>query len=401
MEQEQPELEEGEIEDEDISVYTPLVRPETYALDIPQKRFPEGTTQYSDSEDEPPSSDSDSDSDTGPHRSKKPKKIKPTPKPLQQRQNRAKKYDIWSTRAQEDVLAETMNNCDVTIKDRSRDVETYDHTIAKMYYKELEHSQNNKRTRDDRNNVNFRPRKRSASREKDIKGTSRVIPDLSVDVTSNIEEIAREVANKLCEEREDLILKVLDAMGKEKTIDFFNETKRIEAEGGMLIQNQTRRRTPGGVFLFLVRHDYHITPEQKHKIFDEERQKFNKTVKEKKKKKHQKLKMNNDESRSKLLPYLLTKAELLSKQNPVRKLKESNDESNCTNPPPSPETDAHESGDGMDPSPTMDSQPSEPTLANHSLSNNISNTIENSRGKLKTYDDDFLDIGCENDMDMF
>jgi len=397
MEQDEPNLEDGEIEDDGeddgIQSYTPLERPQTYALDVPQKRFTEVDTRYSESEEEPQSSDSDSDSDSGPHRSKKPKKIKPTPKPLRPQQNKAKKYDIWSTRAQEDVLAETMNSCDVTIKDRSRDVESYDFSLARKYYEELEGRQSSKRTRDDRNNVNFKPRKRSQSKEKE-KGKSRLIPELRVDVNCSVEDIAKEVANKLCEEREDLILKVLDAMGKEKTIDIFNETKRIEAEGGMLIMNQTRRRTPGGVFLFLVRHDYHITPEQKQLIFDEEKRVGNKLNKERKKKKLQKIKAETAEARSKILPDLLTRAELFAKQN-QKKYSETDD--TCTNPPPSPESDPHDSGD--DQSPTMESQP----LANEILvlNRSLNDSLESTRGKLKTYDDDFLDIGCDNDMDLF
>lgn len=87
-----------------INVYTPLQRPDTYALDAPQKRFTE-VGGYSESEDELQSSDTDSDSDTGlQHSNKKPKKQKITPKPLQRRPERNKKYDIWSTRSQEDVL---------------------------------------------------------------------------------------------------------------------------------------------------------------------------------------------------------------------------------------------------------------------------------------------------------
>lgn len=85
----------------------------------------------------------------------------------------------------------------------------------------------------------------------------------------------------------------------------------------------------------------------------------------------------------------------MAKENPTRKLKEDTDEANCTNPPPSPETDHHESGDGMEPSPTMESRP----LPVESVT--INNELDNIRGKLKTYDEDFLEISCENDMDLF
>lgn len=54
------------------------------------------------------------------------------------------------------------------------------------------------------------------------------------------------------------------------------------------------------------------------------------------------------------------------------------DERDVINPPPTPETDQHEnSGDGSNTDP------------------------DNERRKLNTYDDDFLDLGCSNEMDLF
>jgi len=94
-------------------VYEPLKRPETYAMDIPQKRFPEIDTKYSDSEEEQCSSESDSDSeDSSSNKTKKkPKRIKLIPKlPLQRPQDKLKKYDVWSSRAQEDVLGTPLFN---------------------------------------------------------------------------------------------------------------------------------------------------------------------------------------------------------------------------------------------------------------------------------------------------
>lgn len=58
----------------------------------------------------------------------------------------------------------------------------------------------------------------------------------------------------------------------------------------LLFQNQTRRRTPGGVFLFLVRHDKDITYQQQHSIFDEERSKNKQKSKMKMREKYKKIK---------------------------------------------------------------------------------------------------------------
>lgn len=174
---------------DDSDTYTPLERPADYSGTQPNPRLP--MLQESESETELQSSDSDSDSDSNRKKSKKPK-IKFKPK-LQQ--PKRKKYDIWSTRVQEDVLAETLNSCDVTLKDRSRNVESYDY---------LSHRISNKRTRDDRKNPNIRTIGRSKSEER-VKGSSRKIFNLNVTASNTPEEIAKDVANKLYEEKEELI----------------------------------------------------------------------------------------------------------------------------------------------------------------------------------------------------
>lgn len=55
-------------------------------------------------------------------------------------------------------------------------------------------------------------------------------------------------------------------------------------------QNQSRRRTPGGVFLFLVKHDNALTPEQQMQIFGDEKEKYRLEQKLKKKLKREQLK---------------------------------------------------------------------------------------------------------------
>lgn len=62
--------------------------------------------------------------------------------------------------------------------------------------------------------------------------------------------------------------RIVDIIGKEKAIDFFQKTKKIEEGGGMLIMNGSRRRTAGGVYLWLVKNDEHIPREKIREIFD-------------------------------------------------------------------------------------------------------------------------------------
>lgn len=179
---------------DDSDTYTPLERPADYSGIQTNSRFPVDVPE-SESEAELQSSESDSDSDSNKKKSKKPK-IKLKPKPVEPKR---KKYDIWSTRVQEDVLSETLNSCDVTIKDRSRDVESYD------YLSHLNINRtNNKRTKDDSKNPKLRSVGRPKSQER-AKGNSRKILDLAVTDSNTPEEIAKDIANKLFEEKEDLI----------------------------------------------------------------------------------------------------------------------------------------------------------------------------------------------------
>ena len=46
---------------------------------------------------------------------------------------------------------------------------------------------------------------------------------------------------------------VVDLVGTEVALELFNKTQTIEKDGGMMIMNGERRRTPGGVFLHLLR----------------------------------------------------------------------------------------------------------------------------------------------------
>lgn len=59
----------------------------------------------------------------------------------------------------------------------------------------------------------------------------------------------------------------MDIIGKQKAIDFFQKTRKIEEDGGMLIMNGSRRRTAGGVYFWLVKNDKHIPQEKIREIF--------------------------------------------------------------------------------------------------------------------------------------
>jgi hypothetical protein len=50
-----------------------------------------------------------------------------------------------------------------------------------------------------------------------------------------------------------LLHKVVKKLGPEQALAFLKETQEIEAQGGLLLPDGSRRRTPGGVFFYLVR----------------------------------------------------------------------------------------------------------------------------------------------------
>lgn len=53
---------------------------------------------------------------------------------------------------------------------------------------------------------------------------------------------------------------VILEIGEEKALELFEATRGIEASGGMMIADGSRRRTPGGVFMTLFKTDPDILP---------------------------------------------------------------------------------------------------------------------------------------------
>jgi hypothetical protein len=58
---------------------------------------------------------------------------------------------------------------------------------------------------------------------------------------------------------------VVKALGEDASLSLLEETKRIEAAGGMMLPDNSRKRTPGGVFFYLARQK--LSHEDKVNIF--------------------------------------------------------------------------------------------------------------------------------------
>jgi hypothetical protein len=81
-------------------------------------------------------------------------------------------------------------------------------------------------------------------------------PDKPSEQQSNTQQVARDIARQLQETNLEAIEQIgliVQRLGVEKAQEFLQETLKTEAEGGLLVQDGSRRRTSGGTFFYLVR----------------------------------------------------------------------------------------------------------------------------------------------------
>lgn len=76
----------------------------------------------------------------------------------------------------------------------------------------------------------------SSSNESGLLDGPRVILDLEpIMADSTNQTVAKDLATKLHEEKDELMLRIIEILGNELPLQMFAETQRIEANGGMLI----------------------------------------------------------------------------------------------------------------------------------------------------------------------
>ncbi|XP_064412369.1 phosphorylated adapter RNA export protein isoform X1 [Latimeria chalumnae] len=203
-----------------------------------------------------------------------------------------KMNNVWGTVLQEqnqDAVATELGILGMEGNiDMSRQAETYNYILArKMMEKEREQDKTeemgkldkdldeymqggNKQEENEHLNLKRkRPvRERLGERlEMDYKGRYELTAEDSE------EKVADEIAYRLREPKQDLILRVVNSIGKKKAIELLVETAEVEQNGGLFVMNGSRRRTPGGVYLNLLKHTPSITQEQTKEIFYVENQK--------------------------------------------------------------------------------------------------------------------------------
>jgi hypothetical protein len=80
--------------------------------------------------------------------------------------------------------------------------------------------------------------------------------------------VVLDIARRLGERESEpinLIRRLIKCLGPDAVLEVLAETEQIEAQGGMLLPDGSRRRTPGGVFFVQARK--RLTPEERANIF--------------------------------------------------------------------------------------------------------------------------------------
>jgi hypothetical protein len=80
--------------------------------------------------------------------------------------------------------------------------------------------------------------------------------ECTISTNVSITEFADQIANQLGENEASVrkkLCQIVEACGIEQTQAWLDETLSIEANGGLMVGTGERRRTPGGVFFYLVK----------------------------------------------------------------------------------------------------------------------------------------------------
>ncbi|XP_077099550.1 phosphorylated adapter RNA export protein [Siphateles boraxobius] len=196
--------------------------------------------------------------------------------------------NIWGSvvqeQSQEAVAAELgILGMEAGVSMSSRQSETYNYILARKMMKEHGEEEGLKSMLDEelegymqtggKQKDECLKRKRSAKErlgpraEMDIKGRYEIVED-DLD-----EKVIDEITHRLMEPKKDLIERVVRVIGKKKAIELLSETATIEQNGGLYTVDGSRRRTPGGVYLNLLKNTPSISFGQVKEIFFEENQK--------------------------------------------------------------------------------------------------------------------------------
>eukprot|EP00112_Aurelia_sp_Birch-Aquarium-sp1_P020117 Seg511.2 transcript_id=Seg511.2/GoldUCD/mRNA.D3Y31 product="Phosphorylated adapter RNA export protein" protein_id=Seg511.2/GoldUCD/D3Y31 len=125
-----------------------------------------------------------------------------------------------------------------------------------------------------------RGRGASDSRKNDNKKLFKILhasPDLDPRI------LGREIAYRLGEPKVGLIANVVKVLGFKVAMEILEDTKKIERKGGMHTADGSRRRMPGGVYIYCLKENGYATKEQVAEIFKDEKERLKTILKHKRK----------------------------------------------------------------------------------------------------------------------
>uniref|UniRef100_A0A8C5PFU5 Phosphorylated adapter RNA export protein n=1 Tax=Leptobrachium leishanense TaxID=445787 RepID=A0A8C5PFU5_9ANUR len=188
------------------------------------------------------------------------------------------KLNIWATVLQEqtqEAVASELGIMDMEGQiNMSRQSETYNYILAKkMKEKEdLEQQLKLDKELDDymHDDKDSGPKEENGHLKRKRPVRERLGSRLEMDYKGRYEiaeadpedKVSDEIAYRLHEPKKDLIQRIVKIIGKKKSIELLMETIEIEQNGGLFIMNGSRRRTPGGVYLNLLKSTPSITSDQ-------------------------------------------------------------------------------------------------------------------------------------------
>ncbi|KAJ3612332.1 hypothetical protein NHX12_020608 [Muraenolepis orangiensis] len=94
------------------------------------------------------------------------------------------------------------------------------------------------------------------------------------------ERVVEELAHRLQEPKLELLQRAVRVLGRGQAIDLLERTEEAEREGGVTTLDGSRRRTPGGVFLHLMKSCPGVSKAQLRQVFAEEDQEHRRNKKD-------------------------------------------------------------------------------------------------------------------------
>lgn len=87
----------------------------------------------------------------------------------------------------------------------------------------------------------------------------------------SFDDFCKEIAQRLKESKDNLIRQIVRVIGRQKAVGFLERVIEVQNNGGMKNEQFNGHKTPGGVFIHLVKHCEDFSKEEIKKIFKDEK----------------------------------------------------------------------------------------------------------------------------------